>query len=143
MPKLPSMSLKMRNLNLIVVCFTMEDTQALRMTLASNLGAKTTSNSMPMETRFPTLLRARLLWCKIEKTTFYIMRTILSRRLELSNMFRCLNIFIFETQRLLAYQLNGPSVGRITPIGPAHPSSQLSNMFRCLNISIPAIFFLL
>jgi hypothetical protein len=30
------------------------------------------------ETRFPTLLRAKLPWCKIEKVTFYILKTILS-----------------------------------------------------------------
>jgi hypothetical protein len=52
------------------------------MGLASNLGAKTTSNLMPIETRFSTLLRARLQWCKIEKVTFYILRTIMSIRLE-------------------------------------------------------------
>jgi hypothetical protein len=51
----------------------MGDTLALMMTLASNLGIKTTSNSMPMETSFPTLLSARLPWCKIEKDTFYIL----------------------------------------------------------------------
>jgi hypothetical protein len=33
---------------------------ALGMGLASNLGTKTTSNLMPIETRFPILLRARL-----------------------------------------------------------------------------------
>lgn len=38
----------------------------------------------------------------------------------------------------MAY-LNGPSVRRITPTGPAHLSVQLGNMFRCLNIFIPAI----
>jgi hypothetical protein len=76
------MSLKMRNLNLLVVCFTMGDALALRMALAFNLVAQTTSNSMPMETRFPALSRARLPWCKIEKDTFYILRTILSIRLE-------------------------------------------------------------
>jgi hypothetical protein len=78
MPKLPSMILKMKILNLLVVCFTMEDALALRMELALNLGAKTTSNLMPIETRFPTLLRERLPWCKIEKVTFYILTTILS-----------------------------------------------------------------
>jgi hypothetical protein len=38
----------------------MGDALALRMALASNLGAKITSNSMPKEIRFLTLLRARL-----------------------------------------------------------------------------------
>jgi hypothetical protein len=76
------MSLKMKILNLLIVCFTMGDTLALRMVLASNMGAKTTSNLMPIETRFPSLLRARLPWFKIEKVTFYILRTILTIRLE-------------------------------------------------------------
>jgi hypothetical protein len=49
----------MKNLNLLVVCFIMEDTLALRMGLTSNLGAKATSNLMAIETSFLTLLRAR------------------------------------------------------------------------------------
>jgi hypothetical protein len=57
----------------------MGDALALRMGLASNMGAK---NLMPIETRFPSLLRARLPWFKIEKVTFYILRTILTIRLE-------------------------------------------------------------
>jgi hypothetical protein len=52
------------------ICSTMGDALTLRIALVSNLGAKTTSNSMPIETRFPSLLRARLPWCKIEKVTF-------------------------------------------------------------------------
>jgi hypothetical protein len=48
MTKFPSMSLKMKILNLLVVCFTMGDALALRMELASNLGTKTTSNLIPM-----------------------------------------------------------------------------------------------
>jgi elongation factor P--beta-lysine ligase len=50
----------------------MEDTLVLRMALASNLGAKTISNSMPMETRFPPLLRARIPWCKKEGYILYL-----------------------------------------------------------------------
>jgi hypothetical protein len=69
----------MKIFNLLVVCFTMGDALALRMGLASNMGAK---NLMPIETRFPSLLRARLPWFKIEKVTFYILRTILTIRLE-------------------------------------------------------------
>jgi hypothetical protein len=94
MLKLLSMSLKMRNLNLLIVCFTMGDTLALRIVLASSIGAKTTSNLMPMETRFPSLLKARLPWCKIEKATFYI----LSIRLEefmLGNLIILLIMLIF------------------------------------------------
>jgi hypothetical protein len=83
----------------------MGDALALRMGLASNLGAKTTSNLMPIETRCPTLLRARLPWCKIEKVTFYILRTILSIRLEkkimLSNLILLLIMLIFIEIRLL------------------------------------------
>jgi hypothetical protein len=77
---------------------------ALRMGLASNLGAKTTSNLMPIETRFPTLLRARLPWYKIEKATFYILRTILSTRLEkfmLRKLIMLLIMLIFIEMRLL------------------------------------------
>jgi hypothetical protein len=82
MPKLLSMSLKMRNLNLLVVCFKMGDDLTFMMVLTYNLGVKTTSNSMHMEMRFSTLLRARFPWCNIEKATFYTMRTILSIKLE-------------------------------------------------------------
>jgi hypothetical protein len=51
---------------------------ALRMALASNLGAKSTSNLMTIKIRFLTLLRARLPWFRIGKVTFYILKTILS-----------------------------------------------------------------
>jgi hypothetical protein len=74
------------------------------MGLASNLGAKSTSNLMPIETRFPTLLRARLPWCKIEMVTFYILKTILSIRLEefmLRNLILLLIMLIFTVMRLL------------------------------------------
>jgi hypothetical protein len=103
--KLPSMSLKIKILNLLVVRFTMRDTLSLRMGLASNLGTKTTSNLMPIETRFPTLLRARLPWYKIEKVTFYILKTILSIRLEefmLRNLIMLLIMLLFIKMRLLA-----------------------------------------
>jgi hypothetical protein len=82
MLKLPSMSLRMKILNFLIVCFIMGDTLALMIGLASNLGAKTISNLMPIETGFLTLLRARLPWLGIEKVTFYILKTILSIRLE-------------------------------------------------------------
>jgi hypothetical protein len=90
---------------LLVVCFIMGDTLALRMGLASNLGVKTTSNLMPIETRFPTLLRARLPWYKIEKVTFYILKTIPSIRLEefmLKNLIMLVIMLIFTQMRLLA-----------------------------------------
>jgi hypothetical protein len=40
----------MKILNLLVLYFTMGDALALRMALAFNLGAKATSNLMPIET---------------------------------------------------------------------------------------------
>jgi hypothetical protein len=60
----------------------MGDTLALRMALVSNKEAKATSNLMPLRTSFLTLLRARLPWFRIVKVTFYILRTILSTKLE-------------------------------------------------------------
>jgi hypothetical protein len=65
MPKLLSMSLKIKKIKFARNMPYMGDALTLRMGLASNLGAKTTSNLMPIETRFPTLLRAKLPWCKI------------------------------------------------------------------------------
>jgi hypothetical protein len=62
-------------------------------------------NLMPIETRFPTLLRARLPWYKIEKVTFYIVKTIPSIRLEefmLRNLILLLIMLIFTAMRLLA-----------------------------------------
>ena len=59
----------------------MRDALALRMTLASNKGAKATSNLMPPRTNYLILLRVRLPLFRIEKVTFYIMKTILSIRL--------------------------------------------------------------
>jgi hypothetical protein len=55
MLKLPSMTLKMRTLNFLVVFFIVGDDLASRMVLASNLGAKTTPNLMPKETKFLNL----------------------------------------------------------------------------------------
>jgi hypothetical protein len=68
----------------------MGDAPALRMVLASNLGAKTTLNLMPMKTKFLNLLRARFLWCKIGKVTFYILRTIVLIRFLGNHMIRML-----------------------------------------------------
>jgi hypothetical protein len=85
-------------LNAKIAEHEIENALALQMGLASNLGAKTTSNLMPIETRFPTLLRARLPWCKIEKVTFYILKTILSTRLKefmLRNLIMLLIMLIF------------------------------------------------
>jgi hypothetical protein len=95
----------MKNLSLRIACFIMGDALTLRMILASNLGAKTTLNLMPMATKFLNLLRARLLWCKIVKVTFYILRTILLINLEeymLGNLILLLIILIFTRIRHLA-----------------------------------------
>jgi hypothetical protein len=53
--KIAEHELEMKNLNLLVACFIMGDTLALRMTLASNKGAKATPNLMPPRTGFVTL----------------------------------------------------------------------------------------
>jgi hypothetical protein len=71
----------MKNLNLLEACFIMGDALALRMTLASNKGAKATSRLMPPRTNSLILLRVRLPWFMIERVTFYILRTILSTKL--------------------------------------------------------------
>jgi hypothetical protein len=54
---------------------------ALRMVLASNKGTKATPSLMPPR-NYLILLRVRLPWFRIEKVTFYILRTILSTKLE-------------------------------------------------------------
>jgi hypothetical protein len=60
----------------------MGDALTLRMALASNKGAKATSSLMPPRTNSLILLRVRLPWFRVERVTFYILRTILSTRLE-------------------------------------------------------------
>jgi hypothetical protein len=70
----------MKNLNLLVACFKMGDALALRMALASNKEAKATSSLMPPR-NYLILLRVRLPWFRIEKVTFYILKTILSTKL--------------------------------------------------------------
>jgi hypothetical protein len=72
MLKLPSMSLRMKILNLLVIFFIMGDALALRMALASNMGAKATSNIMPLETSFLSLSRARLPWFRIENEGYIL-----------------------------------------------------------------------
>jgi hypothetical protein len=71
----------MKNLNLLEACSIMGDALALRMALASNKRAKATSNLMPPRTNSLILLRVRLPWFRIERVTFYILRTILSTKL--------------------------------------------------------------
>jgi hypothetical protein len=58
----------------------MGDALALRMALASNKVAKATPNLMPLR-NYLILLRVRLPWFRIERVTFYILKTILSTRL--------------------------------------------------------------
>jgi hypothetical protein len=81
MLKLLSMSYIIKNLNLLVACYTMGDALTLRMTLVSNKRANATSSLMSPRTDSLILLRLRLPWFRIEKVTFYILRTILSTEL--------------------------------------------------------------
>jgi hypothetical protein len=65
--------------------------------------------TMPIETKFLTLLRAILPWYKIENITFYILKTILSIKLEefmLRNLILLLIMLIFTEMRLLALAFN-------------------------------------
>jgi hypothetical protein len=94
----------MKNLNLLIACSIMGDTLALRMALTSNKGAKAISSLMPLRLGFQTLLRGRLPWFRIGKATFYIMRTILSTKLEefmLQNLIMFLIMLICIVMRLL------------------------------------------
>jgi hypothetical protein len=59
----------------------MGDALTLRMTLVSNKRANATSSLMSPRTDSLILLRLRLPWFRIEKVTFYILRTILSTEL--------------------------------------------------------------
>jgi hypothetical protein len=59
----------------------MGDTLSFRMALTTYKGAKATSNLMPRRINFLILLRVRLPWFRIERVTFYILRTILSTKL--------------------------------------------------------------
>jgi hypothetical protein len=65
---------------------------ALRMTLASNKATKATPNLIPPRTDYIILLRVRLPWFKIERVTFYILKTILSTKL---GKFMLENIILF------------------------------------------------
>jgi hypothetical protein len=95
----------MKILNLLVACCIMGDALALSMALTSNMGDKATSDLIPLRTKFLTLLRASLLWFRIEKVTFYILKTILSTKLEefmLRNPILFLIMLIFTVMRLQA-----------------------------------------
>jgi hypothetical protein len=92
------MSYKMKNLNLLVACFIMGNTLVLRMALACNKGAQATSN----------FLRVRLPWFRIERVTFYILRTILSTKLGtfmLENLIMFLIMLLCIVMRLLALSI--------------------------------------
>jgi hypothetical protein len=82
----------------------MGDALALRMTLASNKGAKATSSLLPPRTNCLILLRVRLPWFRIERATFYILLTILSIRLGkfmLENLIIFLVMLLYIEMRLL------------------------------------------
>jgi hypothetical protein len=94
----------MESLNLLVACFIMGDALALRMTLASNKGANATPNLM-LPRNYLILLRVRLPWFRIERVTFYILRTILSTKLGksmLENLILFLIMLIYIAMRHLA-----------------------------------------
>jgi hypothetical protein len=103
MLKLPRMNYKFKNLNLLETCFIMGDALALRKALASNKGAKATSSLMPPRTNYLILLRVRLPWFRIERVTYYILKTILSTRLGgfmLENLILFLIMFLCIVMRL-------------------------------------------
>src|SRR5687767_8041650 len=79
MLKLPSMNLKMKNLNLLEACSIVGDALALRMALASNREAM--SNLMPLLRNCPILLRARLPCLRTTRVTFYTLSVILRAKL--------------------------------------------------------------
>jgi hypothetical protein len=59
MLKLPSMSYKMKILNLLVACSIIGDALTLRMALASNKGAKATSSLMPPKNRLSNFVKGK------------------------------------------------------------------------------------
>jgi hypothetical protein len=84
--------------------FIMGDTLAL----VSNKEAKATSKLMPLRTSFLTSLRTRLPWFWIRKATFYILKTIMSTKLEefmLENLILFLIMLICTVMRLLALDI--------------------------------------
>jgi hypothetical protein len=73
--------------------------------LTSNKGAKATSSLMPQITNSLILLRVRLPWFRIERVTFYILRTILTIKLGkfiLENLILFLIMLICIVMRYLA-----------------------------------------
>jgi hypothetical protein len=119
------MSYKMKKLNLLEACSIMGDALALRMALASNKGAKTTSNLMPPR-NYLILLRVRIPWFRIERVTFYILQIILSIRLGrfmLENLTMFFIMLLYIRMRLLA-------------LGIPHISKCLKEKFLMLQMSI-------
>jgi hypothetical protein len=95
----------MKILNLLEACFIMGDALALRMVLVSIKGAKATPNLMRPKTNCLILLRVRLPWFRIERVTFYILKTILNIRLGefmLENPIMFLIVLLCIKMRLLA-----------------------------------------
>jgi hypothetical protein len=102
--KIAKHELEMKILNLLEACFIMGDALALRMVLASNKGAKATSSLggfmlenlilLLPRTNSLILLRVRLPWFRIERVTYYILKTILSTRL---GGFMLENLILFLT----------------------------------------------
>jgi hypothetical protein len=87
----------------------MGDALALRLALASNKEVKATSNLMRLRTNYLILLRLRLPWFRIEKVTFYTLRTIPSTKLGkfmLENLILFLIILICIVMRHLALGFN-------------------------------------
>jgi hypothetical protein len=73
--------------------------------LVSNKEAKVTSSLMPPRINSVILLRVKLSWFRIEKVTFYILKTILSIRLGrfmLENLILFLIMLLCIVMRLLA-----------------------------------------
>jgi hypothetical protein len=98
----------MKILNLLVACFIMGDALALRMALVSNKGVKATPNLIPPKTVYLILLKVRLPWFRIERVTFYILRTILSTKLGkfiVENLILFLIMLTCIVMRLLALDI--------------------------------------
>jgi hypothetical protein len=86
----------------------MGDALTLRMALASNKGAKTTSSLMPPRTNCLILLRIRLPWFRIETVTFYILKIIMDIRLGefmLENLILFLIMLLYVVMRLVALDI--------------------------------------
>jgi hypothetical protein len=102
--KIDEHELQNEKLNLLEACSIMGDALTSKMALASNKGAKATPNLMPPR-NYLILLRVWLPWFRIERVTFYILKTILSTRLGksmLENLISFLIMLLCIEMRLLA-----------------------------------------